>query len=178
MMSWKCPDCPETVRVRDRGLVLEIPFEACRLYHGEDSIGGLALGYRLVAFALAKLSPGEIPERKDIAFRTAFPGPGVLDAVEMTTRAASRSAVRTLTEAPPEAPEATYGHLYFEFTVKGKTLRVAAAPGAMSEEFLRTGRAVVAGGRDPALLAHWTEVKRDLARAVMAADAQKLFLVL
>ena len=75
----------EVISVYDDGVRLDIPFEACVLYHGRDSIGGLSLGYRLLCFALNKLTEGRIPERKEISFKTAFPGPGLRDAIEMTT---------------------------------------------------------------------------------------------
>ena len=67
----------EVISVYDDGVRLDIPFEACVLYHGRDSIGGLSLGYRLLRFALNKLTDGRIPERKEITFKTAFPGPGL-----------------------------------------------------------------------------------------------------
>lgn len=70
----------EVISVYDDGVRLDIPFEACVLYHGRDSIGGLSLGYRLLRFALNKLTDGRIPERKEITFKTAFPGPGLRDA--------------------------------------------------------------------------------------------------
>lgn len=66
----------EVISVYDDGVRLDIPFEACVLYHGRDSIGGLSLGYRLLCFALNKLTEGRIPERKEISFKTAFPGAG------------------------------------------------------------------------------------------------------
>ena len=52
----------EVISVYDDGVRLDIPFEACVLYHGRDSIGGLSLGYRLLRFALNKLTDGRIPE--------------------------------------------------------------------------------------------------------------------
>ena len=57
----------EVISVYDDGVRLDIPFEACVLYHGRDSIGGLSLGYRLLCFALNKLTEGRIPERKEIS---------------------------------------------------------------------------------------------------------------
>ena len=38
----------EVVKVIEKGVELNIPFHACVLYHGKDSIGGLSLGYRLM----------------------------------------------------------------------------------------------------------------------------------
>ncbi len=160
----------ELFRVRDGLTELSIPFEACRLYHGEDSIGGLALGFRLLVWAAQRLSPDRVPERSEIRFRTAFPGPGVRDAVEMLTRAVSRGDWEVLGSAPPDAPEGVYGHLYFEIGIGERSLGVSVAPGVMSGDFIRTGRAVKAGGAAPELLRHWAEVKRGLAAAVMAAD--------
>lgn len=58
----------EVISVYDDGVRLDIPFEACVLYHGRDSIGGLSLGYRLLRFALNKLTDGRIPEKNG------FPG--------------------------------------------------------------------------------------------------------
>ncbi|MDL2060465.1 hypothetical protein MUN46_011010 [Mesosutterella sp. AGMB02718] len=170
---------PATLRIRDHGIELAIPFEACRLYHGEDSIGGLAFGYRLVCFALSKLSPGRTADRRDFRFKTAFPGPGVIDALEMTTRAVSRGALEVIPpeSAPRCAPEAVYGRLYFEASLGDPGLCLCAREGIMSEDFIRTGRSVKAGGRDPALLAHWTELKRALARAAMAARDEELFAI-
>ena len=57
----------EVISVYDDGVRLDIPFEACVLYHGRDSIGGLSLGYRLLRFALNKLTDGRIHwrEQKD-----------------------------------------------------------------------------------------------------------------
>lgn len=107
----------EVISVYDDGVRLDIPFEACVLYHGRDSIGGLSLGYRLLCFALNKLTEGRIPERKEISFKTAFPGPGLRDAVEMTTRAVTRKAYEVLENAPEGTPEGVYGHMYFEVTV-------------------------------------------------------------
>lgn len=123
----------EVISVYDDGVRLDIPFEACVLYHGRDSIGGLSLGYRLLCFALNKLTEGRIPERKEISFKTAFPGPGLRDAVEMTTRAVTRKAYEVLGNAPEGTPEGVYGHMYFEVTVGSKTLCCALKPGVLPE---------------------------------------------
>ncbi len=87
----------EIVKVVEKGVELDIPFHACVLYHGKDSIGGLSLGYRLMYWALNYLSEdGEIPRREDISFKTAFPGPGLRDAVEMISRAVTKYLRRLL----------------------------------------------------------------------------------
>ncbi|MBQ9239710.1 MAG: hypothetical protein IJ164_00060 [Duodenibacillus sp.] len=168
------PPCPDTVTVLDHGVPLSVTFEACRLYHGEDSIGGLALGYRLLAWALPQLADAPL-ERGEISFATAFPGPGLKDAVEMVTRAVSRGMLRVLSSAPALAPEGVYGRMYFEVSARGRTIRVTLAPGAVSEAFVQTGRLVKAGSTDPAVHVRWAQLKRELGCAVMLAEAGKLF---
>lgn len=44
----------EVISVYDDGVRLDIPFEACVLYHGRDSIGGLSLGYQVRRTILIK----------------------------------------------------------------------------------------------------------------------------
>ena len=165
----------EVVSVLDRGVRLDLPFDACILYHGRDSIGGLALGFRLMAHALRVLTPEAPPERSDIVFRTGFPGPGVRDAVEMTTRAVTRGEWHVIENPPENAPEGVYGRMYFEVSIGNKTAAVRLADGALPEDFVRTGRRVVGGERSPELLAHWEACKAGLAQAVLAADPDQLF---
>ncbi len=168
------PALAETVTVLDHGVPLALTLEACRLYHGEDSIGGLALGLRLLAWALPRLSAAPL-ERGEIAFATAFPGPGLTDAVEMVTRARSRGMLTVLNCAPAGAPEGVYGRMYFEVSARGRVLRVMLAQEAVSEAFVRTGRLVKAGSLELAVHVRWERLKRELAQAVIAADPEKLF---
>ncbi len=167
----------ETICVTDHGVELEIGFDAAVLYHGKDSIGGLAAGFRLLAFALKKLCPDSVPAREDIVFKTAFPGPGVRDAVEMVTRAVSRGAWHVIDNPPVDTPEGVYGRLYFEVSVGARTIALQIADGAVSEEFIKTGRAVKAGAKDTETLAQWTALKVGLSQAVLSADPEKLYVV-
>jgi hypothetical protein len=166
----------QVVRVLDHGTLLQIGFDDCVRYHGRTSIGGVALGLRLVRLALADLAPGRVPERAEIAVRTAFPGPGFADAVEMITRAVSRGAY-TVDEAlaSDDAPVAVVGRLWFEVAVAERRRAYVVPPGAMSDEFVRVGRAVEAGGADAATEQRWTELKERLAIDVLAAPDQALF---
>ncbi len=167
----------ETVSVLDHGVRLDIPFEACVLYHGRESIGGLALGWRLLGFALDVLTPGVPPERSAIRFATAFPGPGVRDTMEMTVRAVTRGAWSVIEEAPEDAPEGVYGRMYFEVTAGAKTADISLRPGALPEGFVETGRRVVGGARDAETLARWRELRETLASAVLSASDEDLFVL-
>lgn len=164
----------DDIQVRQDGQVLQIPFRACVLYHGYDSIGGLVLGYRLVQWAIQEMSPLRVPDREEIVFKTAFPGPGLRDAVEMLTRAVSRGAYKIITEAPPEAPEGVYGHMYFEISIGENQRRVSLVPGALSDDFIQTGRAYKRQAHTPELIKHWTDLKQQLAQTLMQIDIRTI----
>lgn len=169
-------DKHDVVRVKDHGVELTIPLDACVLYHGRDSIGGMVLGFRLIQWALKDICGDEIPNREDITFATAFPGPGLRDAVEMTTRAVTRGAYRVIDEkdAPANAPEGVYGRLYFEIAVDNEVRRVSLVPGAVSDDFIQTGRRTKTEEHTPELMAHWTELKEGLAKTLMGLDIRQV----
>lgn len=160
------------IRVRDHGSDLVVSFDACVAFHGRTSIGGLALGFRLMQMALADLAPGRVPERDEIQFRTAFPGPGLRDAVEMVSRAVTRGAYRVDEAlAPMEAPEAPRGRLWFEVRVGDAVGVYVARDGALPADFVPVGRASIAGTLDAAGAVRWLDLREGLAAAVMAAPA-------
>ena len=167
----------DVVRVLDHGKELTISFDDCILYHGVDSIGGLALGFRMMQWAINEMSPNVAPDRETISFKTAFPGPGLRDAVEMIARVVTRGAYTVLQEIPVQAPEGVYGHMYFEVTVGEQTRRISLAPGALPEEFVQTGRAIKAGNADEDLKKRWTELKHGLSEAVLGANFKDLIVL-
>lgn len=163
----------DTVSVMDSGIRLDISFEDCVRYHGRTSIGGVALGFRLVQKALSDLCPDEVPERAEISVRTAFPGPGLRDAIEMVTRAVTRGAYEIDTGAAPgTAPEAAIGRLWFEIRIRGRVAVYQAVSGAMSDEFIGLARKSHGEGLTADQNKRWTRLKEDLAAHVMAARAE------
>lgn len=161
----------EIVKVMEKGVELEIPFHACILYHGKDSIGGLSLGYRLMYWALSYLAEdGEVPKREDIYFRTAFPGPGLRDAVEMISRAVTYGRYEVLDTAPDGSPEGVYGHMYFEISLRDKTVKVALKPGVIEDDFIQTGRNFKKDSLTPEGLQHWEDLKKGLAEKVWSVE--------
>ncbi|MEG2155309.1 MAG: hypothetical protein RRY41_10065 [Burkholderiaceae bacterium] len=167
------------IRVLDHGTELAIDFDACVAYHGRTSIGGLALGFRLLQWAIGELSPNQIPDRQSIRLRTAFPGPGLRDAFEMLARVVTRGAYEVLppAAAPAAAPVGVTGRMYFQVWIGQRHLDVVLPAGTISAEFIELGRAVKSGQASPAQDARWTELKEALARTVWAADPAALFVL-
>ena len=174
------PEQPDdrSVEVRDHGVPLAISFEDCVRFHGRTNIGGVALGLRLMQRAIADLAPGRVPEREEIRVRTAFPGLGLRDAVEMISRAVSREAY-TLDEraAPASAPEGAFGRLWFEVTIgKAKTAYVLPA-NAMSPEFKGLARLTHVRPLTPTEAVRWQELKEQLATTLLGVSPQEALLV-
>ena len=156
----------KVITIFDDGVLLEIPFEACVLYHGRDSIGGLSLGFRMLEWALRHLTNGIPPERKEISFRTAFPGPGLRDAVEMVTRAVTRQAYSVLDTYPNDAPEGVYGRMYFEVSVGNRTLGFQLKSGVIPGEFIEVGRSIKKGEPSLEQTKRWRALKDELSESV------------
>jgi hypothetical protein len=79
-------------------------------YAGPAQIVASALCLRLFARALEDLSLGVPPHRDSIRVLVAFPGDGILDCIEMITRARTRGHLIIDTEAgPADAPLARVG---------------------------------------------------------------------
>jgi len=157
----------DIIRIMDCGQVIEIRYENCIQYAGRDSIGGVALGFRLMQRAIRDLSPGIIPERKSFKIRTCFPGPGTKDAVEFITRAVTRGEYLVDQAFLHQAPEAVIGRLGFEVTIGDATARYVTMDGAMSEEFIRIGRLNKTDRITFEEKLRWTQLKESLARTLM-----------
>ena len=83
----------ETIRVQERGRIIEFSFDDLMRYHGPGSPGGVANAFKVLQRAFAVLSPDEPPQRRSVEVRTAFRGPGARDGVEAVTRAVTLSLI-------------------------------------------------------------------------------------
>jgi len=172
------PTIPDpAITVIDHGTPLTLTFDDCVKYHGRTSIGGAALGFRLMQRAFADLSPDGPPDREAISVRTAFPGPGLRDAIELITRAVTRDAYFVdHTMGPPSAPEAVIGRFWFEVTINGGTRAYVTPEGAVGPEFISIGRTSKQRPLTAAEDAHWTELKEALAKTLMSLSPDHVIL--
>lgn len=160
---------PSHAVVLDSGIRLEISFDDVVRFHGRTSIGGAALGFRLIQRALTDLTPEAPPERATIHFVTAFPGPGLRDAIEMVTRAVTRGAYKFDLEcAPVTAPEAAKGRFWFEVTIAERKAAYQPPTGLLTAEFIDLSRKSINQTLDANEANRWTAAKEELAACVMA----------
>lgn len=167
--------------IKDRDTVLQISYEDIIKYHGRLHIGGVAIGYKVLEFGLSKLAPaGEIPSREKISFASGLgqTATGVLDAVEMVTRARSRGQlfVDTSLGKHIQAPELPNGaRFYFELTYDGARLGLALKEGLVPEEFITLSGKAMAKTLDRAGAIRLQEVKEEMAATLMSRKAEELF---
>lgn len=164
------------LKVMDRQDVLHISYEDLVKYHGRLNIGGVALAYKVLEYAFARLSPLRPPRREKIQIFTAFPGSGVIDGFEMVTRAVTQGRFALDEDYDePRALAGTSGRFYFHITYDGESLALTPKAGLVPEAFLAMGRKIKAGQASDEDKAHFQEMKESLAAALMGLKAEAIF---
>lgn len=162
----------ETIEVQERGRTIAYSFDDMLKYHGLGSPGGVAVAFKVLERALALLSPGEPPQRREISVRTSFGGPGARDGFEAVTRAVSGE--RFTVDPALARPERgrTIERFVFEVGYGGSTATLALREGFVTEEFIDLARK---DGRSAAEEAHLDVLKAELAERVMGGTAADMF---
>lgn len=171
------------LRVKDRGTILEIGFEDLVKYHGRFYIGGVALAYKLMEIGFRELVPDDIPDREQISFTSGLglSGPGVIDAVEMVTRAKTRGRLVLEEEAAknkpgPVAPNGI-GRYYFEVRYADRAVGLAVRDNVIPNEFMELSRKVHDETISETEKIRLQQVKEELAEKILAAAPDELFIL-
>ena len=162
----------DSIEVQERGRTIAFTFDDMMRYHGVHSPAGVAMAFKVMQRAFAVLSPDGPPQRRSIAVRTAFRGPGARDGFEAVTRAVSdgryvvdRALVRV-----------DRGRLLEDFvfvvTVSERTATLLLRDGFVTDEFIDLARTE---NRTDAQEAHLDELKAQLAQRVMSAAAPEVY---
>jgi len=154
--------------VVDHGETIAFSFADLMAYHGPVSPGGVAIAFKVLQRGLPLLEPDGAPQRREIAARTAFPGPGARDAFEYVLRAVTGE--RYVVDASLGRPDlGTRARFVFRLAYRGRVVDLALRDGFVSEEFIElAGR----DERNPEQEARLTQLKRELADRVMSASAE------
>lgn len=151
-----------------------ISYEQMLTFHGQAHAGGVAIAYRVIETALARLAPNEVPERDRIRLISGVDGPGIIDGLEFLTRAFTRN--RGFVDRRMEKGALVLGErFYFEVHYKGRAVSVAVKDGVFAADFLalaelHAGRIATAQDKE-----RFVAARAALADKVMAANAADLF---
>ena len=151
---------------------LSFSFDDLMRHHGPHSPGGVAHAFKVLERALPLLAGGRPPERREIAIRTAFAGPGARDGFELVTRAVSDGRY----EVDPALALGDRGRarerFVFVLTYATTVVTLALREGFVTEEFVDLARG---DGRTPEQDARLDVLKREMAEQVMAAPAGDVY---
>lgn len=168
----------ESIRLLDDGMVVEFSWPQIFAYLGYRNIIASALTARLFRRAFADLSPTGPADRDELYLLTAFPGPGILEAVELLTRVPTRRPDRLVVDksgGPAEAPLAPNGHFYFEVQV-GRNRRGYWPPEAIFDDLFRdmVKRYQAGGGTEDEQL-RYRAFKQSKAKEILGFPEEELF---
>lgn len=162
--------------VRDGDGVVAITREHLLTYSGPSQLIASALMFRLFEQAFADLSPEAPPERRAIAVLVAFPGDGVLDGVEMVTRARTGGRLTIDPDAgPADAPPSLVGRFYFEVAVNGRRRGYWPAAGYFTDHFRDQVARYQDGGGTDGEQAAYLAFKHELVGRLLGAPDGALF---
>jgi hypothetical protein len=80
-----------TIRIKDRGEVLELDYDGAVCQHPGSLWWGTAVGFRAMQVAAQALSQDDLWDRENLYIVSGHPGPGVKDTIDYITGAASRN---------------------------------------------------------------------------------------
>lgn len=156
--------------VFENGTPIELTFDDLMKYHGPGFPGGVAHGFCAMQHAVALL--GDV-ERRRVRVRTAFPGPGGRDAVEMVLRAVTGD--RFVVDQDLAKPERgnTLARYVWEFTHDGRAVTVQLRDdGLVTDEFIALG---AKPDRTADEDAHLTVLKREMTDRLLARPVGEVY---
>lgn len=164
------------LKLRDGDDVLEIGFDDMVAYHGRENIGGVALAFKALEFALKRLSPTSPLDRGAVRVFSAFGGTGALDGFETALRVVSEDRLELdVDHKEPGATAAPTGTFYFRVWTPEASVALTPKAGAVPERFMSFALKNKAGQLSLTERSILQTVKEDLAIALMSSKAEDLF---
>ncbi|MCF8569884.1 hypothetical protein L5G32_06350 [Gordonia sp. HY002] len=156
--------------VFENGMSIDFTVEDVDRYHGPGFPGGVAHGFCAMSHAVALL--GDV-ERRRVRVRTAFPGPGGRDAVEMVLRAVTGD--RFVVDPDLAKPErgATLARYVWVFDYDGRTVALQICDdGLVTDEFIALGKKA---DRTEDEDAHLAVLKREMTDRLLARPVGEVY---
>ncbi|MBS3886034.1 MAG: hypothetical protein KGZ41_08255 [Dethiobacter sp.] len=172
----------EAIYVKDQETVIAISYPEMLKYHGRAYLAGVAMAFKLLELALSILAGEEIIPRDKISILLAVNGPGIIDGIEMVTRANThgRLTVDQMISFEQEAPDAADGgggKYYFEVAASEKKVSLKLKHGLIPAEFIELSYKVHAGTITMAETIMLQKLKEEIAAFLMASAAGDLFTI-
>ena len=156
----------------ERGVRIAYTYDDLMRFHGGHSPGGVAHAFKVLERALPLLAQDGPSERREIAIRTAFGGPGARDGFELVTRAVSDG--RYVVDPALARPGLGRARerFVFELAHRDRVVTLALRDGFVTEELLDLARKEPRSPEEEARLAR---EKRATADRVMARPAVEVY---
>ncbi len=127
-----------TISVYDRDGEIILSQEDLRKYATNENIIAAALMFRICQCAFRQLSPSRPVFRRELYWQIGFPGPGILDCIEMISHAVREGrCLQNPTFSHPKAdpPKSLLGHFLFEISYRGKSIVIWPDKAVFDDEF-------------------------------------------
>lgn len=158
----------------DNGIPLSISYGDMLRYAGRKSECGVAAAYVLLRQALPLLSDEKALERKDITIRCGIFGQGIVDGLEMATRAVSGGRLEIdekLGEGEVTAPDGqTGGSFLFDITVRERHKRFILKKTLDPKRYFELCRLRDGGGLDESQKQEIERERRAFSKALLESE--------
>lgn len=162
-----------TLTVHEAGKPIVFTFDDIMRYHGHGFPGGVAHAFTAMRRVFPLLDDGRPIERREVTVRTAFKGPGGHDALEMVTRGRSEGRQSIVPELAEAERGTTLQNYVFEFSYRGRTVKVHVAEGIVWDEFIALGKKPDRTETENQRL-EW--LKADMAKRILDLPADAVYL--
>lgn len=162
----------EILEVREREQRLTFTFDDLIRYHGGHSPAGVAMAFKVMQHAFAVLTPDGPPDRRSIAVRTAFRGPGARDGFEAVTRAVSDGRYTVDRSLVRRDRGRLLEDFVFVVAAADRAVTLMLREGFVTDEFIELARTEV---RTDSQEARLDSLKAQLAQRVMSMPAPDVF---
>lgn len=174
------PNMNSAITIKDRDTVLDITYRDMLQYHGRFYIAGVAMAYKLLERIMLELPGGAVPSREAFRFAIAVNGPGIIDGLEMATRAKSRGHLAVDADIAaninaPDAADGKGGKYYFEIAYEQQKVAFKLRDNIIPSEFQVLAHKSHDGTLDPAGASRLQTLKEEIAVFLTGADASMLF---
>jgi hypothetical protein len=131
----------EALTIEERGRTITFTLDDMMRYHGPHSPAGVAIAFKVMQRAFAALSPDMPPQRRSVAVRTAFRGPGARDGFEAVTRAVTDGRYTVDRSLARSDLGRLREDFVFVVTVGDRTATLLLRDGYVTDEFIDLARA-------------------------------------